>query len=630
MFTKKKSGEVEAIKSALLNVGVLIILAAVAAVFLVLMPFLNPLLWAFLFGAVLFPAKCKLSNSIHSWIDNVAKNEMPVALAIVGIPVNFVVDVGEKLTGWLIEHSKMLIIGIMTIIGLRLVVYFVPASFFSTILGICLKLYTISDRIVDSMSLSLILLVVTGYGVLLFMLWSESTSSAFTIAGQAVWILVVGYFCTYLGSFQTPAFLFAIFYAAAGFVYESESGSSGELLGNLKKLVVADKPTPLIEVEETTDSQPEADTALLKTTRMGSIMKDPLNLSHISEIKQQMKLNFEEKKSQPGSAKKVELESDFYMKILLYGCLAAMLWHQIWVLLLSFIPIFIYALKEIIKILGFFQYVESKLKNHYAAINEWLEPRRQAVFPVCMPGVRKINKKLHKIFTEQSKLYVDDISAVAMILFLIIFVTFLSVFLFFQIYAETIVVAQLGSNLINRTLTHSPELVEMLPINMQSMNDAIDNAYKLSREKIEEYVDNALNQTNPEQAEKLKSQILSLWDRLIQSYMDRNNDSIGPRVGMDSILTTLDDIFVTSEGELVGIQIDGNDNHQNFILVTTAGIFQWMKNNVEILKEVGDSVWIVLKANMSLLFSTTTTLLSVLFGGGQAMIKFIFNIVSVF
>lgn len=64
-----------------------------------------------------------------------------------------------------------------------------------------------------------------------------------------------------------------------------------------------------------------------------------------------------------------------------------------------------------------------------------------------------------------------------------------------------------------------------------------------------------------------------------------------------------------------------------FVAVTTAGIFQWMKNNVEVLKEVGDSVWIVLKANMSLLFSTTTTLLSVLFGGGQAMIKFIFNVV---
>lgn len=556
MFTKKKSGEVEAIKSALLNVGVLIILAAFAAVFLVLMPFLNPLLWAFLFGAVLFPAKHKLSNAIHSWIDNVATNEMPVALAVIGIPVNFVVDLGEKLTGWLIEHSKMLIIGLMTIIGLRLVVFFVPASFFSTILGICLKLYTISDRIVDSMSLTLILLVVISYGVLLFMLWNESTSKAFAIGGQAVWILVVGYCCTYLGTFQTPAFLFAIVYAVAGFVYQSETGNSSELFGSLKKLVVAELPAqPIVEVEEeTVDSQPltepEADTTLNKTTRMGSIMKDTLNLSHISEIKQRMKLNFEEKKSHPGTTKKVELESDFYMKILGYGCLATMLWHQIWILLLSFIPIFIYALKEIVKILGFFQYIESQWNSRSSAINEWLEPRRKAVFPVCMPGVRKINKKLHKIFTEQSKLYVEDISAVAMILFLIIFVTFLSVFLFFQIYAETITVAQLSSNLINRTLTHSPELVEMLPINMQSMNDAIDNAYKYSREKIEEYIDSALNQTNPDQAEKLKGQILSLWDRLIQSYMDRNNDSIGPRVGMDSILTTLDDIFVTSEGKL--------------------------------------------------------------------------------
>lgn len=134
-----------------------------------------------------------------------------------------------------------------------------------------------------------------------------------------------------------------------------------------------------------------------------------------------------------------------------------------------------------------------------------------------------------------------------MILLLIVSVVFLSVFAFFQIYSETIAVAQLGGNLVNRTLTHRPDLIEMLPIDLQSMDNIIDNAYKYGRTTIEDYVDGIFNQTDPTQAKKLKCQILSVWDRLIQSYMDRNNhDTVGPRVTTDSIASTIDEIVNNS------------------------------------------------------------------------------------
>lgn len=101
-----------------------------------------------------------------------------------------------------------------------------------------------------------------------------------------------------------------------------------------------------------------------------------------------------------------------------------------------------------------------------------------------------------------------------MILALIVAVIFLSVFSVVQIYSETIAVAQLGSNLVNRTLAHRPDLIEMLPIDMKSMDDIIDNAYKYGRSTIEDYVDGIFNETDPTQAVKLKGQILSVWDRL--------------------------------------------------------------------------------------------------------------------
>lgn len=223
-----------------------------------------------------------------------------------------------------------------------------------------------------------------------------------------------------------------------------------------------------------------------------------------------------------------------------------------------------------------------------------------------------MNIKIHKFVCVKLKSWIDDISALVMILILIIFVIFLSVFSFFQIYSETIAVAQLGSNLVNRTLAHRPDLVELLPINMQSMDDILENAYKHGRSSIEQYVDGIFNETEPAQAKKLKCQILSVWDRLIQSWVDRNNgDSFnGPRVSTDSIKDTIDEIVSNS--------------------VTKAGLIGWVKSNVGTLMEVSESLWLVLRTNLSLLLSAVGTLFSVVLGGGHAVIKFLFHTIIFF
>ena len=365
-------------------------------------------------------------------------------------------------------------------------------------------------------------------------------------------------------------------------------------------------PEPESEKQST---EPEVTTSEnFPSTPMGRLLKTK---NHLTDIKQKMQLNIHAEQRQHKSKEKdVELESDSYFKILFYGCMATILWNQIWIVFLCFIPITFYGLKELCKVLGIFTYLEDQWTNQYLpAIIAWLEPRRSAIVPIWLPGVRQLNSKVHKFFCVKLKSFVDDISAIVMILFLIFFVIFLGIFFFFQIYSETIAVAQLGSNLINRTLLLRPDLVEMLPISMQSMNDIIDNAYKYSRGSIEDYLDSVFNETNPEQATKLKTQILSVWDRLVQSYMDRNNEGIGPRVPTESVLTTLDEIVTTSG-------------------VTYSGIFAWAKSNLGVLMEVSDSLWIVLKANLNLLFSTFTTFFGVILGGGHQIFKFLFNSVS--
>jgi hypothetical protein len=147
---------------------------------------------------------------------------------------------------------------------------------------------------------------------------------------------------------------------------------------------------------------------------------------------------------------------------------------------------------------------------------------------------------------------------------------------------------------------------------MQSMDNIIDNAYKYGRSTIETYVDGIFNDTDTVQAVKLKTQILSVWDRLIQTYMERNNEegSIGPRAGFgepDSLRSTIDEIVINP--------------------VTKAGVIGWVKSNLGMLLEVADSLWILLRTNINVLMSLFSSLFSVVLGGGHAVITFLFHTV---
>lgn len=599
----QKTGEVDKpLKQALFNVGILIGVATIFGVFLVLAPFLRPLLWAFLFGAVLFPAKKKLSYAINSWILAIETHETPIALGIVMFPFDRILKVGEFFTRWLIKHFKVLFIGFGSIVLAQLAFHYVPSELLNILANIALWNHALFESAVGTLNTTLFISILVAYAVAVALLYNSSSSLAFTLLGQALWIFVIAYLSSFLGSLQTPVFICCITYGIVGYALD-ETNDGIQLFGKVKRLVISESPDT-----STTDPEPSADKEPTPP-QMGRLLK---TRHHLSEIKQKMQLSLhhEEKETEKNfstKTKEKELESNMYFKALFYACGATVAWNHAWIPLLCSIPVLSYAVKQTLQVFGLWSYLDDKWRNDYSKVfDDWLEPRRNALVPFWLPSLARLNLKVHKFICTKLKSYVDDISAIVMIVLLVFGLISFGVFFFFQIYSETIAVATLGSNLVNRTLTLRPDLVEMLPINMQSMDDVIDNLYNLSRATIEDYIDGVFNQTNPEQAEKLKNQILSVWDRLIQSYMDRNNEGMGPRVPSESVLTTLDEIVSTSG-------------------VTFTGIFSWAQSNLGMLMEVSDSLWIVLKANISILFSTFTSLISVLLGGGHAMITFLFN-----
>ncbi|CRL07378.1 CLUMA_CG020355, isoform A [Clunio marinus] len=603
----QKSVEVEKFQSAFYNVAVIIICGAFILVILVLLPFLKPLLWASLVGAALFPAKKKISNAIYNWLSLIEETEMPIAFGLFMLPFNGFDKLGEIIACWLMTHMKILLILIGSLTMLQIIYYYVPSIVFSAAASSIIWLHTFLGNMIGSLSLTLVLSLLFCYGISVVLLWNESRSKLFTIIGQGIWVLIVAYVCSFLGAVQIPAFAAVVIYGLAGLLTDEESVDDSTLIKKIKKTFQKSSS----DHEQETNLEKMSDDQKFPNTPIGRFLTTK---SHLSEIKHKMQLSLQhdDEETNKENDQKDELESDSYFKLLFYAVIVTLLWHQLWIIFIAFILVSWKLFKELINILGLKKYLEEQWKNNYLErINNWYSPRRFALLPVCLPGVLQLNAKLHKFFCSKLKSYADDIGAIVVIVVLIVSVIMLTVFFCLQIYSETITVATLGSNLVNRTLSTRPELLEMLPIDMQSMNDVIDNAYKYSRGTIEDYLDNFFNGTNPEQAVKLKHQILSVWDRLIQSYMDRNNDSVGPRVPTESVFSSIDEIVTTSG-------------------VTVTGLVAWAKTNIDVLLEVSESLWIVLKANLSLLFSTITSLLSVLLGSGQTMIKFIFDTIIFF
>lgn len=101
-------GHERPLRNALYNVVVVAVICAFIAVGVVLEPFLKPLLWAFLFGAVLYPFKRKLSFGLKSWFDDMEKNDTNILIAVAVAPFKGLESLGEFFGTWLRQHVMII------------------------------------------------------------------------------------------------------------------------------------------------------------------------------------------------------------------------------------------------------------------------------------------------------------------------------------------------------------------------------------------------------------------------------------------------------------------------------------------------------------------------------------------
>jgi cobalamin synthase len=123
-------GHEKAVKHALYNALALFLLiissAAGWGLFIILGPFIKPLVWALLCGSVLHPFKYSLATMLHSWLETLESTSTLLFFGILMVPVNIIDDISEKIGGQLAKHTKTLAVIAVTAVLLLLFYCYTP------------------------------------------------------------------------------------------------------------------------------------------------------------------------------------------------------------------------------------------------------------------------------------------------------------------------------------------------------------------------------------------------------------------------------------------------------------------------------------------------------------------------
>ncbi|XP_075148232.1 transmembrane protein 245 isoform X3 [Haematobia irritans] len=594
----------ESFKAAMYNFLIAAGIAAFVAVCFILGPFVRPLLWAFLMGAVLFPFKRKLAQLLNRWFEKLEERDSNVFVSLCLAPLEATESCGSFFVNWLKEHWQVITAGVGIATCIKLLVLYAPKGFLCAVWRLVIFSHSIFVTLIGFLNIYMLVAIIAIYLTSVYFFWKPENSNRFVIAGQSLWIAIVSYGCSFLGALQVPAFLLVMIYVGSSIIYHLQNTEeSSSLVDKLKKLL------------DKTDFE-KAINSLSCVSKKPSLHSDIEDVS-FSETMDSMETleaydeHADEKEGVEGDGEDTH-QSGTYFKYLFYACLATFLYRNVWMFILAVIPMFMHLLYQLGKYTGFTDFVTAKLNDIYTSIKSWAIDHHSAVLPLCLPGLLEMNYKINGIVRNGLKSSVDLVTSILMIILMILLIVFLGVFFCVNIYSETIEVAYLGKDLINKTITDRPELIDILPANIQStLDDALDNAHHYGRRKIETYIDDWLADADAVHATKLKEQILDVWDRLIQYWIDFNkSDSYGPRVPTEALKTTF--------GEIV-------DNP-----VAKQGIIGWAKSNTQTIMEVAESLWHIIRTNLSMIMTFTGEILSLVLSGGQACVEFILDMIVFF